>query len=875
MNTKNSGDTLSASRPYVFDDSEVLAHRREHKTAKTPQSPAKRVKRGKYASKACAPCHARKIKCGGHLPCRTCATKRRDCHRRDIRSSKQASELFQTVHSGNKERGNSEDELLQRINQLESQLQRLLAVNSQSDSFKPATRPGSALGAQSMGALAAHTQPNTPPDDAAPFVGETSMVHSLNQVEYRFQQIHTASHSSSSVQSNQPAPSPHFAVREVPNQRIQSNYLHYVLTAHSVLADRAKWDQYLQAYMEEVHVLYPILHLPTLRQEYGQLWDEDSAGCTKAQVAQILICLAIGRCTSASRAGLEEVRHSSGWSLYNAAMDMLGGEAGIFTLNGNTLLVLQMLTLMVVYLLRLDANERAGKTIAIVISHSHQLGLHREAVVSRMPIFESEMFRRLWWCVYMLDRQVSLETGLPFIIQDINVDTTLPLELSDDWLLRYAGCSRTADRLKAEIDTELSTNPVTPIPYLACMIRYSKVIGKVWEVLYRARSMTTDMPSGALTHEYLEHLITAAERQTPHNLAYNASTTLADQATGLVWWQVKQKAILHMRWTFLRLCIRRPMLSRTLCGLPSDLDSVENELRCVELARSIFDQFYEIPDQWPKFEFPFPHYLARTTIISLGLIIKEPLFQQAYGARTLQMSRHIKSFCRKTWVSGKFARLAVALNKMAEAVLGQQSEVSLAEPQSAALSAVSSFQRIDSNIEGSNQRNQFHPNIVNPSAASGDLSTSGDHGPAPIDEAVKETGGLQSNGHSSVQKTNPPPEFLPPASCPPPLPAITESQALVNMASPSPALADLMTQDFDFEIAFNSDNPRHDTHLSHFAMNTLPYSHAGHVETPNTHPLQGYSFANGAPSLGMPVEGSLLETASQPGHSSMRDRGMD
>ncbi|KAL4998705.1 hypothetical protein BDV10DRAFT_70102 [Aspergillus recurvatus] len=511
----------------------------------------------------------------------------------------------------------------------------------------------------------------------------------------------------------------------------------------------------------------------------------------------------------------------------------------------------------------------------MVVSHLHQLGLHREAVVSKMPIFESEMFRRLWWCVYMLDRQVSLETGLPFIIQDINVDTTLPLELSDDWLLRYASRSKTADGLKAEIKAELSTNPVTPIPYLTCMIRYSKVIGKVWEVLYGARIMTTDMSSGALTHEYLEHLITTAERQTPHSLAYNASTTLTDQVTGLGWWQIKQKAILHMRWTFLRLCIRRPMLSRALAGLASDLDSVENELRCIKLARSIFEQFCDIPDQYPKFEFPFPHYLARTTMISLGLIIKEPTFRQVYGSWTLQMSRDIKSICRRTWVSGKFVRSAVALNRMTEAVLGQKSEASLAQAEPGAFSTVFPFQGIGSNIVGSNERNQFHHNNVNPSAADEDVLTSSSHGSSSTDEAVNETDYLRLNEHSTVQNTNLPSEFLPLASCSPPLPAITESQALVNMTSPPSALADLMTQDFDFEIAFNSDNPRHDTHLSHFATDARLYSHGEQVETLNSRLLQGYTSVNGASLPGISVDGSLLEAASQPRNSGMYEGATD
>ncbi|KAL4740935.1 fungal-specific transcription factor domain-containing protein [Aspergillus similis] len=745
-------------------------------------------------------------------------------------------------------------------------------MTSQSDILRPASGPGYVFGAETSNILFAHTQPKVPPDDTAPFVGETSMVHTLNQVENCFQQIRTTSHLSSSVQSRQPTPTPHSHVRDVPNQLIQSEYLHCVLSKHSVLPVRAQWNRYLQAYVDEVHVLYPILHLPTLRREFSQFWDQDSAGYTKAQVAQILICLAIGRCTTASRTGSEEAQHSSGWSLYSAAMDILGGEAGLFTLNDSTLLVLQTFTLMVVYLLRLDANERAGKIIAIVVSHSHQLGLHREEVLSKMRIFESELYRRLWCCVYILDRQVSLETGLPFIIQDINVDTTLPLELTDDWLSRYAGCSKRARCLKAEINNELSTNPFTPIPYLTCMIRYSKVIGKVWEVLYRARSMMTDISLGPLTHEYLDHLITTAERQTPHNLACNASTSLADQVSGLEWWQVKQKAILRMRWTFLRLCIRRPMLSRTLSGLPSDLDSVENNLRCIKLARSIFDQFCEIPDQYPKLEFPFPHYLARTTMISLGLIIKEPAFREAYGARTLQMSRDIKSICRKTWVSGKFARSAVALNRMAESVLGPQSEVSFAQTESA---AVSSSQGIGSNIAGSKEGNRLPFIDINLSAANKNISASSAHRSSSMDNAVNDTEDLQLSEHSAVQNINSPSEFLPLASCPPPLSAVTEPQALANMASLPSTLADLMTQDFDFELAFNGDNPRYDTHLSPFTANAGLYFHEGQMETQNSHPRQCYTTANGASSPGLSVEERLLEATSQPWHSGMHEEGMD
>ncbi|CBF71644.1 predicted protein [Aspergillus nidulans FGSC A4] len=148
-----------------------------------------------------------------------------------------------------------EDKLLQRVNQLESQLQRLLAINNQSGSLKPPSRPGFVCGAETSSILSSHNQPTTPPDDTAHFVGEISMVHTLNQVENHFQRVSTTNHSSSSVQSIQPTQSPHLRIKDGPTRLMQSEYLKCVLKAHSVIPDRAHWNGYLQAYVDDVHVL--------------------------------------------------------------------------------------------------------------------------------------------------------------------------------------------------------------------------------------------------------------------------------------------------------------------------------------------------------------------------------------------------------------------------------------------------------------------------------------------------------------------------------------------------------------------------------------------------------------------------------------------
>jgi hypothetical protein len=57
-----------------------------------------------------------------------------------------------------------------------------------------------------------------------------------------------------------------------------------------------------------------------------------------------------------------------------------------------------------------------------------ELGLHRrEALFKSIPDPEERADAiRLFWSVYVLDRRWSFGTGLPFAIQDGDVDPTLP-----------------------------------------------------------------------------------------------------------------------------------------------------------------------------------------------------------------------------------------------------------------------------------------------------------------------------------------------------------------------------------------------------------------------------------------------------------------
>lgn len=192
----------------------------------------------------------------------------------------------------------------------------------------------------------------------------------------------------------------------------------------------------------------------------------------------------------------------------------------------------------VLYLFRLDALGPAEKILALSISHAHHIGLQRNKVVERFSLFESEMSKRLWWCIYLLDRRLAIESGRPFLIQDINVDVGLPSNKSDDWLTMsqlspsHSWTSEAGNGLCYSI-----------VPYLVAMVSYSKVVGKVWEALYGAS--TSESTPSPLLNEYLEHLIVESQR-TIHEEFTDDFRHKPSKFKGLSWQQVKQRIIMRM-----------------------------------------------------------------------------------------------------------------------------------------------------------------------------------------------------------------------------------------------------------------------------------------------------------------------------------------
>lgn len=129
-----------------------------------------------------------------------------------------------------------------------------------------------------------------------------------------------------------------------------------LLQRHGLAPNENEWDELFSNFCEFVYPLFPFLHLPSLEATYSGLWAllrqqlyerAETVGPSADELAQVLICLALGRCTHSARTSAFEGFHSAGWKFYTAAAEVVGSLFDPICDIGATVERLQTLTCMV------------------------------------------------------------------------------------------------------------------------------------------------------------------------------------------------------------------------------------------------------------------------------------------------------------------------------------------------------------------------------------------------------------------------------------------------------------------------------------------------------------------------------------------------
>ncbi|KAI1634875.1 fungal-specific transcription factor domain-containing protein [Biscogniauxia mediterranea] len=666
-----------------MDNETYQRGRADDDVSSVDSQPSKRFKRGKYVTRACVQCQKRKTKCEGVRPCSQCVTRRTECITETLHFNVLPAEK-EVVTAGHKltsPDGSSESismaDLLDRITRVERQLKAMipdiLSKPSREEVFGTPAQSGQSEDNEYPGPLLSVEE-----NHRQSFVGETSVLYALRQTEVELDEYASRSRSASPLSSTRPLTPKIPTASKVTAETKSQSWLRTILLSYGIVPDKAYYDTFLRVYFDEIYPLYPFVHRPTVRQTYEYLWqrsllvpaDELDKDETRLQVAIVFICLAIGRCTGSSRLDNTDGTHSAGWSLYCVAMYLLRRFLDVTQDYTISLYGLQALTLMVIYLNRLDASEKAEQLLAYAISSAHILGLHRNATYSQMHVFCHEMSTRVWWCLYALDRSISVSTGRPFIIQDINNDARKPLDLTEDWLEQYKSSTATMSELQHEIESKVSVAHTTPIPFLKAKLQHLRAAGDVWNAVYGAGQATRNSPG---VYDYLEILLENSRQTVSPFLRYEPSISYEDQFAGREWWQIKQCLFVHMSYTFLKLLVRKPAapLATRSASSNSSHNGIVDEAMRAQLAYSIMDTFDKIPVAFLNTAFPFIPYVLSATMVLLTSIVRDERFKnhERYRSSVEDTIDKLLLYCQKTWVGGKTVRTISTLHRIARHTL--------------------------------------------------------------------------------------------------------------------------------------------------------------------------------------------------------------
>lgn len=249
-------------------------------------------------------------------------------------------------------------ELLSRLAEVERQLSLIratghdIAVNAQ-------THPARTVSVDDHATPNSAELQNVLEADGQTFVGELSMSHGLRDSTGEGRQP-----APNASPSNFPDVSPGTSLPRRPDSLLADRggvrkvrgWLESILDSHGIVANEKEWRVYLQLFLDEIHILYPILHPPTLWEMFEEVWENSvlwpMANAAEREhkrlsVALVCFCLALGRCTVSTRMVDASGVYSSGWSLYSVGMRLMQDVIEMSNSAAKSLLALQIIVLRV------------------------------------------------------------------------------------------------------------------------------------------------------------------------------------------------------------------------------------------------------------------------------------------------------------------------------------------------------------------------------------------------------------------------------------------------------------------------------------------------------------------------------------------------
>lgn len=188
---------------------------------------------------------------------------------------------------------------------------------------------------------------------------------------------------------------------------------------------------YWDIFKDRVDPLVKVLHIPTIEPtvlEARNRLDQIHRG-----LEALMFAVYYGAVTSLPN---EDVRKIFGEEKLDLVMRYkFGVEQALARadfLQTDEIIVLQAYVIFLICLRRNDDARIIWTLTGLVVRMAQTLGLHRDGGHYDLPPFDTEMRRRLWWQICILDSRASEDHGCDPTITEQSFDTQMPLNVNDE-----------------------------------------------------------------------------------------------------------------------------------------------------------------------------------------------------------------------------------------------------------------------------------------------------------------------------------------------------------------------------------------------------------------------------------------------------------
>ncbi|KAH9233218.1 hypothetical protein K456DRAFT_1911426 [Colletotrichum gloeosporioides 23] len=234
-------------------------------------------------------------------------------------------------------------------------------------------------------------------------------------------------------------------------------------------------DLLISLYFDKLHYTFPVLFKPHFMRRYQKLLKAGRDCSSPKHRRFLMVFFAVCACSSSLLPSNSE-SELPGIEYYQKALLMFYASTGEASLERVQCLALLSMcsagwnTLSQSWNLAGQAVRAAQDMGLHLSSRSVQLAESRHAEFLRLQVS-----RRIWWCVYTLDRITSICLGRPMAVQDDDCDCELPMDMKDEDFEPYCLKSRTYHPAKVDIPSE---GPCIMSGFLA-FARLSRLAGKI------------------------------------------------------------------------------------------------------------------------------------------------------------------------------------------------------------------------------------------------------------------------------------------------------------------------------------------------------------------------------------------------------------